>query len=205
MCADVCYPGNHSPVPPHDERIDGAAQGGQRDRPWHRAQAGHRSASLRSPEESRWWRSRAPGPPQARAGVVRRLLYRYPRDQDHRRGQDARGAVRSPRSAGPSSGFVRTAAGLRSRQLPHIRLRLLQPEPHVHLAVHRRRGRGQSGVVRVTNSSTTRTKDARAKAVRRAGVWRPPRMRSMTSRAATYDACASDCFPVSSRSRPRAT
>jgi hypothetical protein len=28
----------------------------------------------------------------------------------------------------------------RSRQLPHLRLRLLQPEPHVHLAVHRRGG-----------------------------------------------------------------
>src|SRR2546422_10622603 len=27
-----------------------------------------------------------------------------------------------------------------SRRLSHLRLRLLQPEPHVHLAVHRRRG-----------------------------------------------------------------
>src|SRR2546426_5570263 len=27
-----------------------------------------------------------------------------------------------------------------SGQIPHLRLRLLQPEPHVHVAVHRRRG-----------------------------------------------------------------
>ena len=31
------------------------------------------------------------------------------------------------------------AEGLRG-QLPHLRLRLLEPEPHVHLAVHGRRG-----------------------------------------------------------------
>src|SRR5499433_3836094 len=31
--------------------------------------------------------------------------------------------------------------GTISRRVPRLRFRLLQPEPHVHLAVHRRRGR----------------------------------------------------------------
>lgn len=40
------------------------------------------------------------------------------------------------------------------RQLPRLRLRLLQPEPHVHLAVHRRGGREvQSGLLLLARAS----------------------------------------------------
>src|SRR5262245_10068173 len=39
-----------------------------------------------------------------------------------------------------ASGTGSRRTGNRSSQLPHLRHRLLQPEPHVHLAVHRCRG-----------------------------------------------------------------
>ncbi len=47
-----------------------------------------------------------------------------------------------------------------SRQFPHLRLRLLPPEPHVHLAVHRHR----SGEVLLRLLSLARTSVELAKA-----------------------------------------
>ncbi len=113
-----------------------------------------RSEAMHTPPSNvRHAPARGPGPPPPRSQAVARLAGRNRGRTSPRRavasrrptnGEPARS--RTPGRISPGAGF-RAGTGRTSRpplvcaKAPHLCLRLLQPERHAHLAVHRRGGR----------------------------------------------------------------